>query len=84
MAAIQLGMCFRPFVGWGLMTAGTMMQLTQTVISYGNRIHGALLRNLAAHNFRHNNVRSFALHQGHKRQRTNWHLLGTVQWKRLR
>lgn len=35
MAAIQLGMCFRPFVGWGLMTAGTMMQLTQTVISYG-------------------------------------------------
>ena len=33
MAAIQLGMCFRPFVGWGLMTAGTMMQLTQTVIS---------------------------------------------------
>lgn len=35
MACIQLGMCFRPFVGWGLMTVGTMMQLTQTSISYG-------------------------------------------------
>jgi len=35
MAGIQLGMCFRPFVGWGLMTVGTMMQLTQTTVSYG-------------------------------------------------
>ena len=35
MACIQLGMCFRPFVGWGIMTVGTMMQLTQSQISYG-------------------------------------------------
>lgn len=35
MLSIQLGMCFRPFVGWGIMTCGTMMQLTQTPISYG-------------------------------------------------
>lgn len=35
MATIQLGMCFRPFIGWGLMTVGTMQQLTQTGISYG-------------------------------------------------
>ena len=35
MATIQMGMCFRPFVGWGLMTVGTMMQLTQTMVSYG-------------------------------------------------
>lgn len=35
MASIQIGMCFRPFVGWGLMTVGTMMQLTQTMVSYG-------------------------------------------------
>ena len=35
MISIQLGMCFRPFVGWGIMTCGTMMQLTQTQISYG-------------------------------------------------
>ena len=35
MACIQLGLCFRPFIGWGLMTVGTMMQLTQTGISYG-------------------------------------------------
>lgn len=35
MMSIQLGMRFRPFVGWGIMTCGTMMQLTQTQISYG-------------------------------------------------
>ncbi len=35
MSSIQLGMCFRPFMGWGLMTVGTMMQLTQSPISYG-------------------------------------------------
>lgn len=35
MISIQIGMCFRPFVGWGIMTCGTMMQLTQTQISYG-------------------------------------------------
>ena len=35
MTCIQLGMCFRPFIGWGLMTVGTMMQLTQTAVSYG-------------------------------------------------
>lgn len=35
MSAIQLGMCFRPFMGWGLMTVGTIMQLTQSPISYG-------------------------------------------------
>lgn len=35
MACIQLGLCFRPFVGWGIMTVGTMMQLTQSQISYG-------------------------------------------------
>lgn len=35
MACIQLGLAFRPFMGWGLMTVGTMMQLTQSPISYG-------------------------------------------------
>lgn len=30
----QIGMSIFPFMGWSLMTAGTMMQLTQTAISY--------------------------------------------------
>ncbi len=30
----QMGMSIFPFMGWSLMTAGTMMQLTQTAISY--------------------------------------------------
>ena len=30
----QIGMTLFPFLGWSLMTVGTMMQLTQTMISY--------------------------------------------------
>lgn len=33
--AIQLGMCFRPFMGWGLMTVGSIMSITKSQISYG-------------------------------------------------
>ena len=34
MMAGQMGMSIFPFMGWSLMTAGTMMQLTQSAVSY--------------------------------------------------
>lgn len=30
----QVGMCIFPFMGWSLMTTGTMMQITQTMVPY--------------------------------------------------
>lgn len=35
MLAVQLGMAFKPFLGWGLMTIGTIQSITQTQLSYG-------------------------------------------------
>lgn len=35
MISVQLGMCFKPFLGWGLMTIGTIQSITQTALSYG-------------------------------------------------